>query len=293
MSLCYRVGYPPCMRRKIVYSLEDFLFVSFFYLLHAWCTLHLIPWSIKQSGEPSAQGTTDSRAKKNHITHTSTHQRLGSPSLSLEPLVTSTTNSRARATPATRHIERRDLLAQTNIHPLCQLCMPSGPKCVEINLLISLSRAPLYTPIEFQLGFGAKAKKNVCRWFSSPNHQTKLEKCIRYASSMISTRVTVILNRPITKSSCDSTWLGQPPSWLGQYVLHFMCPCLLIGLAIAIILVAAWEHLSNHFLKVYFAIIKEKTSPIDSVNNFSNLETLPTTLFALYFWIAYLTSHLL
>jgi len=39
------------------------------------------------------------------------------------------------------------------------------------------------------------------------------------------------------------------------------------------------------------AIIEGKTSPTDSVNDSSNLVALHPTIFALYFWIAYLTSH--
>ena len=47
----------------------------------------------------------------------------------------------------------------------------------------------------------------------------------------------------------------------------------------------------NHFLKVYLAIVKGKTSPTDSVNDSSNLVALHPTSFVFYFWIAYLTSH--
>jgi hypothetical protein len=48
----------------------------------------------------------------------------------------------------------------------------------------------------------------------------RLEKCIRYASFMISTCVTDVLNHPITKSSSAFTWLSQPPSWLGQHAVY-------------------------------------------------------------------------
>ena len=42
--------------------------------------------------------------------------------------------------------------------------------------------------------------------------------------------VTVVLDRPITKSSSASAWLGQPPSWLGQQSqLLLMCSCLLMS----------------------------------------------------------------
>ena len=45
------------------------------------------------------------------------------------------------------------------------------------------------------------------------------------------------------------------------------------------------------FKGIYLAIIEGKTSPTDSVNDSLNLVALHPTIFALYFWIAYLTSH--
>ena len=42
----------------------------------------------------------------------------------------------------------------------------------------------------------------------------------------------------------------------------------------------------SRFLKINLAIIREKTSPINSINDSPNLVTLHPTAFALYFWIA-------
>jgi hypothetical protein len=74
-----------------------------------------------------------------------------------------------------------------------------------------------------------KPKKPSCWWFWGPNRQTPLEKCIYYASSTISTSVTVVLDCPITKSSSAFAWLGQPPSWLGQHGLLHLYSCLLMS----------------------------------------------------------------
>jgi hypothetical protein len=52
-----------------------------------------------------------------------------------------------------------------------------------------------------------------------PKSPNRMEKHICYASSMITTCVTVILDHPITKSSNASAWLGRPPSWLDQHGL--------------------------------------------------------------------------
>jgi hypothetical protein len=58
------------------------------------------------------------------------------------------------------------------------------------------------------------------------NKQNRLEKHIRYASSMILTHVTVILDHPITKSSCTS----------GQYGLLRMYSCLSMSQVSAIMI---------------------------------------------------------
>jgi len=74
--------------------------------------------------------------------------------------------------------------------------------------------------------FGPKPKNCLAGGFEAQT--TNLEKCICYASSTISTHVTVVPGRSITKSSSAYAWLGQPPSWLrqhGSYSCALACWC--------------------------------------------------------------------
>jgi hypothetical protein len=64
-----------------------------------------------------------------------------------------------------------------------------------------------------------KPKENVQPVVLRPKPQNPLEKHNRYASSTISTRVTIVFDRPVTKSSSAFAWLGQPLSWLSQQCL--------------------------------------------------------------------------
>jgi hypothetical protein len=67
--------------------------------------------------------------------------------------------------------------------------------------------------------------------FVSPRR--KLPRAASYShrnSNQVLRRVIIVLDRTITKSSYASTWLDQPPSWLGQhglllsYALACWCP---------------------------------------------------------------------
>ena len=83
-------------------------------------------------------------------------------------------------------------------------------------------------------GFWGLNPKTVQAVVLRPKPSNRSEKRICYASSALSTRVTVVLDRPITKSSSVSAWLGQPPSWLGQHgQLLLMCSCLLMPLSVS------------------------------------------------------------
>jgi hypothetical protein len=52
-----------------------------------------------------------------------------------------------------------------------------------------------------------------------------------------------------------------------------------------------FKRLAKSFSKEKLVIVEEKMFPKDSINDSPNLVALYPTLFALYFWIAYLTSH--
>jgi hypothetical protein len=73
-------------------------------------------------------------------------------------------------------------------------------------------------PTETPTRFWGVNPKTVHQWFWSPNHQTPREVyplCFLYDLE----RVTIVLDRTITKSSNASAWLGQPLSWLGRHGL--------------------------------------------------------------------------
>jgi hypothetical protein len=101
-----------------------------------------------------------------------------------------------------------------------QLCFASTQASDDATCLLAF-------PSELQLGFEAQTWETVLLVVLRPKPPNLVEKRIRYASSMISTRVTVILDRSITKFSSASAWLGQAPSWLSQHsLLLYVYSCL-------------------------------------------------------------------
>jgi hypothetical protein len=90
---------------------------------------------------------------------------------------------------------------------------------------------PPLVPIGIPTGFWGPNPRNHPPMALRSKPPNPLEKYIRYASSMILTRVTVVLDHLITKSSSASAWLGQPLSWLGQHGLLLLCILALVDIA--------------------------------------------------------------
>jgi hypothetical protein len=93
----------------------------------------------------------------------------------------------------------------------------------------------------------------VCGLRPKPPNPLKMR--IHYASSMVSTCVTVILDRSINKSSSASAWLGQLSSWVCQHgLLLRMYSCLVSATTVslpAILVSLSKPHVHPSPLQVY------------------------------------------